>query len=55
MVTEPVTERYVGTDDLKILEEILFNRNTILVIDDIENLSTLSAMQHYNLIMTHKS
>jgi hypothetical protein len=27
----------------------------ILVIDDIENLSTLSAMQRYNLIMTHKS
>lgn len=39
VVTEPVTERYVGTDDFKILEEILFNRNTILVIDDIENLS----------------
>lgn len=36
---QEVTEQYIGTDDFVILEEILFKRNTVLVVDDMENLS----------------
>ncbi|AVK61368.1 hypothetical protein C5Z25_06115 [Lactobacillus sp. CBA3605] len=34
-----VDEQYTGTDDFAILEEALFKRNTVLVVDDMENLS----------------
>lgn len=34
-----VTERYTGTDDFSILEEVLFKTNTVLIVDDMENLS----------------
>lgn len=36
---QEVTKQYVGFDDFVILEEILFKRNTVLVVDDMENLS----------------
>lgn len=35
-----VVEQYTGVDDFSILEEALFNRNTVLVVDDMENLSS---------------
>lgn len=37
---QEITEQYTGADDFAILEEVLFKRNTILVVDDMENLST---------------
>lgn len=36
---QEVTEQYTGADDFAVLEEVLFKRNTILVVDDMENLS----------------
>jgi len=37
--TQETSERYSGTDDFAIIEEALFKRNTVLVVDDMENLS----------------
>ncbi|MFC6261679.1 ATP-binding protein [Levilactobacillus fujinensis] len=34
-----ITEQYMGNDDFAILEEVLFKRNTVLIVDDMENLS----------------
>ena len=34
-----IVERYTGSDDFAILEEALFKRNTVLVVDDMENLT----------------
>lgn len=36
---QEVLEKYTGADDFAILEEALFKRNTVLVVDDMENLS----------------
>jgi len=36
---QTTVERYAGADDFAILEEALFKRNTVLVVDDMENLS----------------
>lgn len=37
--SETTEEYYSGTDDFNILKEALFKRNTVLVVDDMENLS----------------
>ncbi|WP_334341455.1 ATP-binding protein [Companilactobacillus sp. HBUAS56275] len=36
---QDISEQYTGTDDFAILEEALFKSNTVLVVDDMENLS----------------
>ncbi|WP_164505147.1 ATP-binding protein [Companilactobacillus hulinensis] len=41
--TQDVVEKYTGTDDFSILEEALFKRNTVLVVDDMENLTEKAA------------
>ncbi|CAJ1227898.1 AAA family ATPase [Lactiplantibacillus xiangfangensis] len=33
------TEHYSGTDDFSILEDVLFRTNTVLIVDDMENLT----------------
>jgi len=36
---QAVNEQYTGSDDFLILEQALFKRNTVLVVDDMENLT----------------
>ncbi|MDT6980577.1 ATP-binding protein [Levilactobacillus zymae] len=38
-IQQDIREQYTGPDDFTILEEALFKRNTILVVDDMENLT----------------
>ncbi|VDG30378.1 ATP-binding protein [Lactiplantibacillus mudanjiangensis] len=36
---QTITEHYTGTDDFSVLENVLFTTNTVLIVDDMENLT----------------
>lgn len=38
-INQTITEQYRGVDDFVIIEEVLFRRNIVLIVDDMENLS----------------
>jgi len=48
-------ERYAGIDDFAILEEVLFRRNTMLVVDGMENLSEQADRLRVRLAETAKN